>query len=51
MANKHMRNENRNYKEVSPHTGQNGHYQKIYNKCWRGCREEGTKPFALLVGM
>ena len=26
------RNANHNYKEVSPHTGQNGHYQKIYKQ-------------------
>ena len=25
-----------------PHTGQNGHHQKIYNKCWRGCGAKGT---------
>ena len=40
MANKHdkmltiayyWRNENQNYKEVSPHAGQNGH-QKIYKQ-------------------
>ena len=40
IANKHMkgcstsliikRNANQNYNEVSPHTGQNGHHQKIY---------------------
>ena len=25
-----------------PHIGQNGHQQKVYNKCWRGCGEKGT---------
>ena len=25
----YQRNANQNYNEVSPHTGQNGHYQKI----------------------
>ena len=25
----YQRNVNQNYSEVSPHTGQNGHYQKI----------------------
>ena len=29
--------------EASPHTGQNGHPQKIY-KCWRECRERGALP-------
>ena len=38
----HWRNANQNYNEVSPHTSQNGHHQKIYNKCWRGCGEKGT---------
>ena len=42
MANKHMkrcstfahfqRNANQNYNEVSPHTSQNGHHQKVYNQ-------------------
>ena len=26
----HQRNANQNYSEVSPHTSQNGHHQKIY---------------------
>ena len=25
-----IRNANQNYNEVSPHTGQSGHHQKIY---------------------
>ena len=30
IANKHMKgNANQNYNEVSPHTSQNGHHQKI----------------------
>ena len=30
-------------KKVSPHTGQNDHYQKVYKyKCLRGCGEKGT---------
>ena len=30
-------------KEVSPHTDQNGHYQKSRNnKCWKGCGDKGT---------
>ena len=53
MANKHMKrcstfirahyqgNANQNYKEVSPHPNQNGHYQKIY-KFWRGWGEKET---------
>ena len=40
----YQRNANQNYSEVSPHTSQNGHYQKkpTNNKCWRGCGEKGT---------
>ena len=39
----HQKNANQNYNEVSPHTGQNGNHQKIYQqKCWRGCGEKGT---------
>ena len=35
---------NQNYNEMSPHTGQNGHYQKpSNNKCWRECGERGTR--------
>ena len=38
----YSRNANQNYSEVSPHTGQNGHDQKVYNiKRWRGCGEKG----------
>ena len=29
---KYWRNANQNYNEVSPHTGQNGHHQKIYKQ-------------------
>ena len=36
-------NANQNYNEISPHTGQNGHYQKsTNNKCWRGCEGNGN---------
>ena len=51
MANRHMkrcstlliiRDANQNYNEVSPHTSQNGHHQKVYKKCWRECGERGT---------
>ena len=39
----YQRNENQNYNEVSPHTGENGHHQKSTNdKRWRGCGEKGT---------
>ena len=34
--------QNQNYSEVSPHTGQNGHNQKIQKQCWKGCGEKGT---------
>ena len=47
----YQRNSNQNYNEVSPHTSQNGHHQKIYKqqmleRVWR----KGN-PLALLVGM
>ena len=40
----YQRNANQNYSEVSPHTGQNDHRQKIYKQqmLWRGCGEKGT---------
>ena len=39
----YQRNTNQNYNEVSPHTSQNGHHQKVTNnKCYRGCGEKGT---------
>ena len=28
----YWRNSNQNYNEVSPHTGQNGHHQRLYQK-------------------
>ena len=31
-------NANQNHYEMSPHTYQNGYYQKTTNKCWWGCR-------------
>ena len=37
--------EKKTYSEVSLHTSQNGHYQKVcklYNTCWRGCEKKGT---------
>ena len=38
----HQRNANQNQNEVSPHTSQNGHHQKICNQNWRGYGEKGT---------
>ena len=39
----YTRNANQNYNEVSPHTSQNGHYQKSRNnKCWKGCADKGA---------
>ena len=37
----YLRNANQNYNEISPHTNQNGHNQKVYKQCWRGCGENG----------
>ena len=28
----YQRNANQNYNEISPHTGQNGHHQKVYKQ-------------------
>ena len=28
----YQRNANQNYNEVSPHTGQNGHHQKVFKQ-------------------
>ena len=36
----YYRNANQNYNDISPHTSQNGHHQKV-NKCWRGCGQKG----------
>ena len=37
------RNANQNHENVSPHTGQNDHHQKVYNnKCLRRCGEKRT---------
>ena len=34
--------EKKNYNEISPDTGQNGHHQDPTDyKCWRGCGEKG----------
>ena len=39
----YQRNANQNYNEVSLHSGQDGHHQKVTNnKCWRQCWEKGT---------
>ena len=34
--------EHQNYNEISPHTSLNGHHQKVYKQCWRGCGEKGA---------
>lgn len=31
------------HREVSPHTCEDGCYQKAKDKCWRGCGDEGTR--------
>ena len=39
----HQGNANQNYNEISPHTCQNGSYQKATNnKCWQACGEKGN---------
>ena len=39
----HQGNANQNHHEISPHTCQNGYFQKTTNKeCCRGCGEKGT---------
>ena len=47
----YWRNANQNYNEVSPHSSQNGHHQKIHKQQMleRVWREEN--PSTLLVGM
>ena len=39
----YQRKKNQNYNEMSPHTNQNDHHQKVQkHKCWRGCRAKGS---------
>ena len=39
----HQRRANQNGNEISSHTGQDGHHQKLTNnKSWRECGEKGT---------
>ena len=38
----YKRNANQNHNKVLSHTGQNSHYQKVYNACWKGCGEKET---------
>ena len=40
----YWRNANQNHDEMSPHTGQNGHHQKVLQtvEAWRGCGGKGT---------
>ena len=47
----YLRNANQNYNEISLHTGQNGHCQKIYKT--KNVEEalEKVSPLTLLVGM
>ena len=44
------RNANQNYNEISPHTGQNGHHQKVYKQMLERVWREGNA-LALLVGV
>ena len=40
----YQRKANQNYNEVSPHSGQNGHLQKVYNKMLERVWRKGTPP-------
>ena len=40
----HQRIANQDQDEISPHTCQNGSYQKNTNKCARKARKQTTKP-------
>ena len=40
----HQRNANQNYNEVSPHTSQNGHYQKIYKQPGMHIKNKNREP-------
>ena len=46
-------NASQNYNEISPHTGQNGHYKKKFTNKSINAGEcvEKRKPLALLVGI
>ena len=44
-------NANQNYNEISPHTGQNGHHQKVYKQQMLKRVWKKGNPLALLVGM
>ena len=37
----HQGNANQNHSKISPHTWQNGYYQKTNNKYWQGQGEKG----------
>ena len=47
----YQRNANQNDNEVSPHTSQNGHHQKIYKQQMLETVWRKGNPLALLVGM
>ena len=50
----HYRDSNKNYNEVSPHTGQNGHYQKNLQKILINSGEsieQRGNPSKLFLGM
>ena len=59
MANKHMKRcstsliiremQIKTTMRLSPHTGQNGHHQKVYKqfKCWEECGEKGALLYCL----
>ena len=47
----YQRNANKNYNELSPHTGQNGHHQKIYKQLMLERVWRKGNPSILLVGI
>ena len=47
----YQRNANQNYSEVSPHTCQNGHHQKVYKQLMLERVWTKGNPPTLLVGM
>ena len=47
----YQRNANQSYNDVWPHTGQNGHHQKVYKQYSLERVWKKVNPSTLLVGM